>query len=104
MTSRLRVLERALVLERTATALESVVEELVERYRRASVEGRTAPDSLELLDGLREAGISMPRVPRAINYLQRCIRDGTTPDPSALFRILLPEAPSPFFPEPEDQE
>ena len=96
MMSRLRALERAFVLERMAIALEPVVNEIVDRFRRAVTERRSPPDPLELLDLLREAGLYVPGALRAINYLEDCTADGRPLDAKTLFQTLLPEAPNPF--------
>ena len=40
--------------------------------------------------GLLAEGVLLPPGPIATNYLEKCRREGSTPDPDRLMKILLP--------------
>ena len=67
--------------------------------------GDSKPDSLDLIDALCRSRVpSLPAVPRAMSYIDRCRSQGESPDLARIFRTLLPEAPVPPFLEPEDSD
>ena len=84
LTGRLRVLERALVLERAEAAVGPVVSRFVQEW------DSHGPNELELPRRLARAGFNLPTVGRAVTYLERCRRQSTPPDPDRLLRLLLP--------------
>ena len=105
MNAALRALERALILERTELALIKALKELMYKWDRDSTDGDSKPDSLDLIDGLRQSRVpSLPAVPRAMGYIDRCRYQGAAPDMARIFRTLLPEAPVPPFLETDDSD
>ena len=85
LIGRIRVLERALVLERAEAAVPPIVDRFVDQWDPA-----TTYYELELPRRLAMAGFHLPTSYRSITYLEQCRRDNTPPDPDHLIHILLP--------------
>ncbi len=90
MLGALRRLERALVSERAELAVDAAVDELLMRWTNDRPEGTSLSEAVEFVRGLIFEGFLLPTGPIASNYLEKCRREGSTPDPDRLKRILLP--------------
>ena len=105
MRAAVKALERALILERTEVALTNALEELMGQWDRPFVDGEPRPSSLHLIDALRRSEVvTLPALPRAMNYVDQCAAQGATPDMARIFRTLLPEAPVPAYLETDDSD
>ena len=90
VNSRLRSLERKLVLERAEIQVAALVSQLVQKWDWYANEGRPLPDSMEFINQLFNAGFYLKSNLKAISYLEECQRDENVPEERRLCRILLP--------------
>ncbi len=90
VNSRLRSLERKLVLERAEVQVEALVIQLVQKWEWYAYEARPLPDPMEFIDQLFDAGFYLRSNLKAISYLEECKRDGKVPEERRLCQILLP--------------
>ena len=88
--TRLRNLERKLVMERAETCIEHEVDNLMLRWDVAQCFGKPIPDSFEFVWRLRDEGFHLPSYSSVINYLSECKHEGKQPDKRRLLQILLP--------------
>ena len=89
-TIALRRLERALVSERAELVVRSIVADLVLRWDIARRNDAATPEATSFIRDLIDDGLLLSSGPKALNYIDLCGRDGSTPDPDRLMRILLP--------------
>ncbi len=90
MLGALRRLERALVFERAELVVDAAIADLLIRWTNDRPEGTLVSEPTEFVRRLIFEGVLLPTGPIATNYLEKCRREGSTPDPDRLMRILLP--------------
>ncbi len=90
MMARVRALERKFVRERAELATMAQVNELAGQWSDALDEDRPTPDVLDFAHSIARAGFCLPFIPRAINYLDGCLRSKSLPDRGRLLQMLLP--------------
>jgi len=88
--SRLRSLERKLVLERAEVQVEGLVSQLVQKWDWYAYKEWPLPDSMEFIDQLFDAGFYFRANLKAVSYLEECKRNGKVPEERRLCQILLP--------------
>ena len=87
--SKLRSLERKLVLERAEQRVGFHVDRLVQDWDLAAAQEKPRPDPLEFIKDLLNEGIYLPTYPRALNYLDECRREERLPEARRLMQILV---------------
>ena len=91
--SRLRNLERKLVMERAELQIDLLVEQLVRRWDYAVYQGWSTPDSMEFIEQLLDAGFYLLNANMStIRYIEECRREDKIPEQKRLLQILLPWA------------
>ena len=108
MKTRIRALERALVLELAEIAVGEALEKLMVRWERAASTGGPPPSSFDLIDALRDARVvGIPALRYAVRYVDRHADDEGGPDCAQIFKILMRGSPVPEWlerPEPGEGE
>jgi len=88
--SRLRSLERKLVLERAEVQVEALVGQLVQKWEWYVNEGWPHPDPMDFIHQLFDAGFYLRSNVKAISYLEKCKWEDEIPEQRRLCQILLP--------------
>ena len=90
VNSRLRSLERKLVLERAEVLLEGRVHNLALEWDAAKYFGRSPPEPMDFILDIINQGFFLRSNIKALSYLEECKREGKVPEERRLSQILLP--------------
>ena len=88
--TRLRALERKLVLERAEVRLERMVSNLVLEWGVAKHFGRQIPEPMDFIPNIIREGFFPRSSIKALYYLEECKREDQLPEQRRLLQILLP--------------
>ena len=88
--SRLRTLERKLVIERAEQRISFLVEQLVKEWDWAAYQGKPSPDPFDFIGQVIDEGFYLPTFSKAVRYLDDCSDESKVPDTKAIFQRLLP--------------
>ena len=88
--TKLRALERTLVLERAEVCLEGMVNNLAIQWNIATQMGWPLTEPMEFIEQVIDQGFYFCGNVKALNYLEECKRKGELPDQRRLIQIFLP--------------